>query len=204
MGSGQRSTLQTTNWLGNAIDEPSVPLYGFQTQRGASWSDQRAVGSRKVLDHDSAFANTSAQSSPPAALVVGAGVCVVGPNCNGTGSGLNYLNPLTFYPSTHTQVVTITSGWGSTFDAFASVFAQGGDIGYWVSQVLSDDGLVPSTFPQDSQGNGGDLNFTPATVTSVQVELAPFSFQQTSGGWWVAVGRDGNQPLMNISVNGTQ
>jgi hypothetical protein len=152
---------------------------------------------------DSAWANTGVQSTPPAAVITSAGVCAQGPNCNSYGEGMNNLNPLTFYPSSHIQTVTVTSAWGSAFDAFASVFTQGGEIDYWVPQLLSNDGLAPSNFFQGSQTSGGTAKLKAATATSVEVLLAPFTFQQTSGGWWVAVGNDGYPPQMTIRVYGT-
>jgi hypothetical protein len=151
---------------------------------------------------DAAWANSIVQPTPPAALIMSTGTCTQGPNCNSSGAGMNNLNALTFYPSNHIQTVTITSAWGSSFDAFASVFTQGGDIEYWGPQVLSNDGLVPANFFQVNQANGGTVNLKPATVTSVEVVLAPFKFKQSSGSW-VAVGSDGNAPEMNILVYGT-
>jgi hypothetical protein len=152
---------------------------------------------------DSGWANSIVQPTPPAALIMSTGVCTQGPNGNGFGAGMNNLNPLTFYPSGCVQTVTVTSAWGSTFDAFVSVFGQGGDIDYWGPELLSNDGLVPSNFFQVNQANGGTVKLKPATVTSVEVVLAPFTFQQASGGWWVAVGNDGNSPQMTIRVVGT-
>jgi hypothetical protein len=156
-----------------------------------------------LLIRDAAWANSGTQPTPPAALIVGTGICVYGPNCANSITDMSTLNPLTFYPSSHVQTVTITSAWGPTFDSYAGVFTLGGDLSWSVVQILSNDGLVPSSFFQSSQGNGGTINLNPATVTSVQFILAPFRFQQTSGGWWIAVGSDGLAPQMNIRVNGT-
>jgi hypothetical protein len=152
---------------------------------------------------DSGWANTSPQSTPPAALIMATGACVQSSICWLDISVMSALNPLTFYPSSHVQTVTITSSWGSTFDAYASVFANGGNVDWAVIQVLSNDGLIPSNFFTNSQGNAGTANLPAATVTSVTVAIAPFTFQQTSGGWWVAVGSNGNPPHMNIRVSGT-
>jgi hypothetical protein len=68
---------------------------------------------------DSAWANTSIQGTPPAALIVGTGACVSGPDCWGSTSSMTTLNPLIFYPSSHTQTVTVSASWGTTFDAYA-------------------------------------------------------------------------------------
>jgi hypothetical protein len=152
---------------------------------------------------DSGWANTNTQSTPPAALIMATGDCVQSSTCWLNISVMSALNPLTFYPSSHVQTVTITSSWGPTFDAYASVFAAGGNVNYAVIQVLSNDGLIPSNFFTSYQGNAGTANLKAATVTSVTVTVAPFAFQQTSGGWWVAVGNDGNPPQMNIKVSGT-
>jgi hypothetical protein len=152
---------------------------------------------------EAGWANSGIQSTPPAALIVGTGACIQGPNCNVSITEMSTLNPLMFYPSSHVQTVTITSAWGTTFDAYASVFAQGGNINWSVAEVLSNDGLVPANFFQSNQANGGTVNRKPATVTSVQVILAPFTFQQTSGGWWVAIGSNGIAPQMTIRVYGT-
>jgi hypothetical protein len=152
---------------------------------------------------DTGWANTGFQGTPPSALIMTVGVCIKAPDCNDFGGGKNNVNPLTFYPSSHTQRITITSAWGPTFDAFAGVFAQGGKVGFWVSQILSNDGLVPDDFPQISQGSGGTATLQPATAASIQVELAPFRFQKTEGGWWVAVGNNGNAPHMSIGVYGS-
>ncbi|MGC2477349.1 MAG: hypothetical protein WA485_23625 [Candidatus Sulfotelmatobacter sp.] len=152
---------------------------------------------------DSAWANTGVQPTPPAAVVVTAGACNQGiGSCGGFGNGQNYLNPLTFYPSKNIQKVTITSAWGSAFTTVANVFAQGGTVPFWVPQVLSNDGLIPAGFPQNSQGDGGNANVNPATVTSIEIILYPFTFQQTAGGFWVAVGSDGNAPQMIFRVYG--
>lgn len=208
-----------------AFDKPSIMLGLPDLQKGGNSMNKKRVGriiavltfvaiAMMAADanaqqgplfffRDSGWANSGVQPTPPAALIMSSGVCIAGPNCNDFGNGADYLNPLTFYPSNHTQTVTITAAWGSTFDTLASVFAQGGQIDYSVIQVLSNDGLIPSNFFQNNQGSGGSANLRPATVTSVEVQLAPFVFQQTSGGWWVAVGSDGNPPTMNISVYGT-
>ena len=152
---------------------------------------------------NSGWANSNVQSTPPAAVIMSTGACTPGPNCDVSIAEMSALNPLTFYPSSHIQSVTVTSAWGPTFDAYASVFAQGGNTNYSVAQVLTNDGVIPSNFFQNNQANGGTVNLKPATVTSVQVLLAPFSFQLTSGGWWVAVGKDGKPPQMSIRVYGS-
>jgi hypothetical protein len=150
--------------------------------------------------HESIFPNTSVQSTPPAAMIMSAGVCIQGLAC--LDSGFSYLNPLTFYPSSHVQTVTVTSSWGSTFDAFASVFGNGGDICFSLAEVLSNDGLAPNFF-QDNSESAGCHNLKAATATSVEIEVAPFTFQQTINGWWIAVGTNGKPPLLNVNVYGT-
>ena len=157
-----------------------------------------------LVIQNSGWANSNIQTTPPAAFIMDSGVCISGePTCSSLLSNMSALNPLTFYPSTHVQTVTITSAWGSTFDAFAAVFAQGGGIEYEVAQVLSNDGLIPYNFYTSYQGNSGVYNLKPATVTSVQLILAPFTFQMTSIGDWVAVGNNGKPPQMTIRVYGT-
>lgn len=154
------------------------------------------------VDHDAAWGNTGFQQTPPAAFIMSAGACVESNDCN-FSSGAGMLNPLTFYPSTHTQTVTITSGWGQAYTAFAQVFARGGNIGWSVPRVLTNDGQVPPNFFQSNQSDGGSHVFNPATVTSVEVVLAPFTFQETASGYWEAVGSDGNPPQMLVRVYGS-
>jgi hypothetical protein len=152
-----------------------------------------------LVIQEAGWANTGIQSTPPAALVVGTGACI---GCSNFGQ-TNALSALTFYPSSHVQTVSITSSWGSSFTAYAGVFATGGEINWTLAQVLSNDGLVPANFSTSYQSNGGTVNLKPATVTSVQVILAPFTFQITSIGDWVAVGSNGLPPQMTIRVYGT-
>jgi len=113
------------------------------------------------------------------------------------------LNPLTFYPSVYTQTVTVTAAWGSAFNAVASVFAQGGLIMNCNMRVLVNDGLVPSNFFQVNSNDEGQHQFNPATVTSIKVAIAPFSFQQLSDGAWEAIGGDGNPPRILVRVYGS-
>lgn len=82
------------------------------------------------------------------------------------------------------------------------MFSQGGTINWSVAEVASNDGLIPSNFLTSNQANGSTVTLSATTVTSVQIAIAPFVFQKTSGGWWVAVGTDGNQPKMTIRVYG--
>ena len=151
---------------------------------------------------DTGSANTNIQSTPPAALIMSAGACLQGPNCSTFGAGMNNLNPLLFYPSSHWQTVTITSAWGPSFNTFASVFSPGGNLNLWVPQFLTDDGLVPSNFFQSNQSGGGPLYSNPATVSSVVIVLAPFTFQQMPAGWWEAIGTGGQPPVLTIRVYG--
>jgi len=168
-------------------------LFAFMTI--AANAQQRPI----LVIQEAGWANTGIQSTPPAALIVGTGVCI---GCSNFGQ-TNALSALTFYPSSHVQTVTITSSWGSSFTAYAGVFATGGEINWTVAQVLSNDGLVPTDFRSSYQGNGGSVNLNPATVTSVEVILAPYTFQLTSIGDWVAVGSNGLPPQMTIRVYGT-
>jgi hypothetical protein len=153
--------------------------------------------------HDSGWGRMVHQQTPPAAFVMSVGVCNRHDNDNcDFGACAGMLNPLIFYPSTHTQTVTITSATGQAFKTFAQVFAQGGDIGWAVPRVLSNSGLVPLNFFPVNLSDGGNRVFSPATVTSVKVVLAPFAFQQKAPGEWEAVGGDGNPPQMLVQVYG--
>lgn len=151
---------------------------------------------------DSGWGNTGIQTTPPAAFVVSVGFCVTGPNCNSSGNGMSNLNPLTFYPSGCPQRVKIYSG--AVFDAIASVFAQSGNITYWVPRVLSNDGSVPPNFFQSNQGDGGEVVIGhPSTITYIEIALGGFTFQpfQIDGGEdWQLVGADGTPPPLQIAV----
>lgn len=150
---------------------------------------------------DTGWGTIGPQATPPAAFIYSTGVCI-NPNCD-FNSGMGMLNPLTFYPSTHTQTVTVTSGWGSAFSAFASIFAQGGTIRFINMRVLTNDGLVPSNFFQSHADDGGQHQFNPLTATSIEFLIAPFNFQQLSDGTWEAIGSDGNPPQILVRVYGS-
>jgi hypothetical protein len=154
------------------------------------------------VDRNSGWGNTGIQSTPPVAFIVSAGICIEGNNCNSSGGpAMSYLVPMTFYPSGCTQHLTISSG--TAFSAIANVFAQGGELVFQVPRVLSNDGSVPSNFFQANQSDGGPFGANPAVITSIEITIAPFTFQLTSGGWWQTVGENGNPPALTISVFGS-
>lgn len=137
---------------------------------------------------------TFGSPTSPAALAVSAGMCNLPGTCD-FRSGTGMLDPLVFYPSPHNQKVTLTSGLG--FDSFGIVFAQGGDIRFTTQHSFSmNGGIAPSNFFMVNYADGGERKLDPATVSSIEVILASFTFQQVSDEKWKAIGRDGKPPQL--------
>ena len=136
--------------------------------------------------------------SPPASFVWTWGAC-------SAPCYPNTLDPIAFLPSNSSQSVDITTG--TNFSEVADAVGSGSfDFEEW--QTLSFSGSVPPGWPnnptQPTGEGGGDYytGYPGATVTSIVVTIAPFSFQHPAVNptRWQAEGDTGQPSPMTIQI----